>query len=405
MPETYTSPSEFIKSIDIEKIDDAGSAYAVLAFLDSPDFANLDKLGVDIEPEFIQLKEFIETEFPQVLKGYKEEDYVQPEIEEEVKVLNTIEQVEVPAIEEIKPVEVDTVGLLKGRLLLVQKMIDKGKIDKEIGEARLKLIGKMLLKAAKSAPAKSPSEIGLEDADGKYKEGGEVLLCKKYSKKDADEFAQEMKDLNLDGHGEYSVSTKDNQQWLIKETFAKGGAVSKSNYYCAIKQKGEDWNKCPQTIIENKTWNQAVAAAKEMAAENNAEVRMSKSEGYVNQGHFFHPDTMQDGGKIDNDDMQAEKAVAIVLSSSNPLSVQVARIFGDMPSNLVSVKGHDGKPIDFFLKDTISGLGVIAYTQRYLDNLNKPYLLDELEYYRQRYGIKELDATKLFRTPNKKPKK
>lgn len=66
-----------------------------------------------------------------------------------------------------------------------------------------------------------------------------------------------------------------------------GGDVAQKYYY-AIAHKGmSSWDSLPQTEIVGK-WPDVVKEVKKVALENKAEVRLSKSKGYNNQGYYFH---------------------------------------------------------------------------------------------------------------------
>lgn len=73
------------------------------------------------------------------------------------------------------------------------------------------------------------------------------------------------------------------------DDFAKGGSMEKYDtlWYAIHKTKG-DWDEQEQRTWKNITWKQAVEKAYELAMENKSEVRVSKSSGFNNQGHYFH---------------------------------------------------------------------------------------------------------------------
>lgn len=71
---------------------------------------------------------------------------------------------------------------------------------------------------------------------------------------------------------------------------AMGGEVDtkRKDYYYAARLKKGDWDEQEQQKIPNSTWDEAVLIAKHVAKTNNTEVRLSESEGYNNQGYYFH---------------------------------------------------------------------------------------------------------------------
>lgn len=81
---------------------------------------------------------------------------------------------------------------------------------------------------------------------------------------------------------------------------AKGGETEKkyTTLWYAVGQKGMDWDKHPQETLNNLTWKQAVKKVNEISEENKAQVRLSTSEGYNNQGYYFYHKSMEDGGSV-----------------------------------------------------------------------------------------------------------
>lgn len=71
---------------------------------------------------------------------------------------------------------------------------------------------------------------------------------------------------------------------------AHGGGLDtkrKDYYYARWTGKGK-WSDEKQVKIPNSTWAEAVTIVKHIAQINKTEVRLSESEGYSNQGHYFH---------------------------------------------------------------------------------------------------------------------
>ena len=78
----------------------------------------------------------------------------------------------------------------------------------------------------------------------------------------------------------------------VVEEFKTGGKIKEKVYdrlWITLKQKGKEWSELPQHPLENKTWKQAVDRVKELVQSEKVEIRLSMTEGYNNQGHYFHP--------------------------------------------------------------------------------------------------------------------
>jgi hypothetical protein len=83
----------------------------------------------------------------------------------------------------------------------------------------------------------------------------------------------------------------------INYKFDKGGSVSKNPIFATLwyavydkkYQTGKElsWDKMPQQTLHDTTWANAVKKVKEISKRANSEVRLSKTSGYNNQGHYI----------------------------------------------------------------------------------------------------------------------
>jgi hypothetical protein len=75
-----------------------------------------------------------------------------------------------------------------------------------------------------------------------------------------------------------------------RHRLASGGGVDekRKDYYYAARLKSSEWDEQKQEKLPNSTWSEAVLIAKQIAKMNKTEVRLSESEGFNNQGHYFH---------------------------------------------------------------------------------------------------------------------
>lgn len=68
--------------------------------------------------------------------------------------------------------------------------------------------------------------------------------------------------------------------------YAKGGDTKKTYYY-AVATTGKSWDENKQEEFYG-TWKDVVKKAYDVAVKNKSQVRVSESEGFNNQGHYFH---------------------------------------------------------------------------------------------------------------------
>jgi len=88
------------------------------------------------------------------------------------------------------------------------------------------------------------------------------------------------------------------EQYVTPTNFAKGGEVPKRYFYAISSKEFKGWDEHPQESFVG-TWKQMVDKAIALAKENKTEVRVSNSEGYKNQGYYFHWQTyLEKGGSI-----------------------------------------------------------------------------------------------------------
>jgi len=64
--------------------------------------------------------------------------------------------------------------------------------------------------------------------------------------------------------------------------------TQKTIYMAITKEDGLPWHVRPQIVLPGITWKQAVKIAKSQ----NGATRLSESEGYNNQGHYFQPENL-----------------------------------------------------------------------------------------------------------------
>ena len=61
-----------------------------------------------------------------------------------------------------------------------------------------------------------------------------------------------------------------------------------TNIYMAVMESGKYWDECKQINLGNISWNAAVKIAKAQGEPT----RLSTSEGFSNQGHYFQPEAV-----------------------------------------------------------------------------------------------------------------
>lgn len=419
------TPKQFFESLDLDKLD-VNTCNYVCRFLDSPEAEMTDQLG-DVD-DFVQLRDLILSEYPDAVKRH--------------------EALEAPPVE-VTPAEPELsleqkIQAYTDRISLIRKLIAKGKVGEEVGNDRISLIEKLTRKAeaklaaekptmetggtiavATPAPvavapviaAPAPAVVAPEavaaptptlatggDALPKRRRGKNApviefdtvdLIQYRPDKKAAKAYIERFVVANPEALNRMAIENRGRRKFAILHKKADGGHVGKNidTLYYAVDKTGKgDWKKLPKQSWSNLTWKDAHQQAVDLAKAENAEVWVGTTKDSNRHGHFFKPDMFEEGGTVKG--MKAEKAKVLILTRANPLHTQLKRIYDGDEYHLFSLHNEfTGKPIDDFIFETQSGDGYITYTPKYLENMTFANIVDELEYYKWRYGIKELDMT------------
>lgn len=340
-------PIEFFESINPDALDD-NTAAAMFMFMDQPEFKQANEFGDT--PEFVKLKEFILAEFPNAIKGYEETIIEQPIIEEVA---------ELPVAEEPKIVDTATkISTLKGRSALIAKMIAKGKIEKSIGESRLKLIGKMLGKLQFTIDNEEKAKATITETEPFAELKPELL------------HSDPLPDAIVDKE----LPVSDN---LISEPKDDDGSIE-------LIQK-ESKKLAEAYIEEAKKTNPNTKFIIEPTAHKRWVVKMLYStDGGIEAQEYAK------GGKL-APNLKTDAVKLIVLTRTNPLSVQVKALVGSKKIDTVQDKIME-HPGDFVAIDKISNQAFICIRNDRANTASFADIVKEATQVAKKYGFKKVNA-------------